>query len=170
MKQIWKKNYMETRPVVQKSRATELSIFAPTICWFSVWNWCFEVVSRIVENLYTPGHKVRAKWFGVRMLIRTRPLSLLQNVQTGCGNHSISYSTNAGVPSQGKSGWDVILTTYIQLAPKFRMTDAISLLLLHALMAWTGNWPFFTFYVTYLSEYKTALLVRYQPSTVFNFS
>jgi hypothetical protein len=85
--------------------------------------------------------KLQAKRFGVQIQVRERPSSLLQNVPTGCGVHSVSYSTNAKVPSQGKSGRDVILTSHIYLAPRFRMTGAICLLPLQTLMAWTGTLP-----------------------------
>jgi hypothetical protein len=45
-----------------------------------------------------------------------------------------------------------VLTTYVHLAPSLRMSPAIPLLLLYALMAWAGKT---LFYFTFIEKIKT---------------
>jgi len=54
-------------------------------------------------------------WTGqsrVRIVVAARDFSLLQNVQTGCGAHKVSYSLHTGVLSWQYSGWGMKFTTH----------------------------------------------------------
>jgi len=50
-----------------------------------------------------------------------------------------SYSMYIGFSSPG----DIKFTTHLYLVAGLRMSGAILLILLYALMAWKGTWPFF---------------------------
>ena len=76
---------------------------------------------------------------GVRILVRVRNFSLLQNVQTSSGTHAASYLIGSMLISQKNSGQVVTLTTDLNLVPGLRMSGAIPLLPLNAFMAWTGK-------------------------------
>jgi hypothetical protein len=64
--------------------------------------------------------------------------SPLQNVQTSCGAHPVSYSMGTGVLSRGKVA-RMCRTTGLHLVPRLRMSGAIPQLPLYAFMAWRGK-------------------------------
>ena len=68
---------------------------------------------------------LRAGWCGIQIPVGAGDSSLRQNVQTG-----------RGVLSQGRG---VNLTSHLKLVPRLRISGAILLLLLQALVAWTGK-------------------------------
>jgi len=60
------------------------------------------ILNRLSQSLYRdqppPGR------YGVRIPVEERDISLLLNVQPGCGAHPASHSMRIGVLSQGKGG------------------------------------------------------------------
>jgi len=72
----------------------------------------------------------------------TREYSLLQNVQTGFGVHSASYSmgTKGSFPG-GYSGYRVKFAAHLLLGPMLRMSAAISLhpFTPYTFMVWKGK-------------------------------
>jgi hypothetical protein len=67
---------------------------------------------------------------------RARDLSLLQNVQTGHGAHTASYSTGTrGSFPQANNGLDMMLITHPHPGPTLRMNGAILPLPLYTFIA-----------------------------------
>lgn len=79
---------------------------------------------------------LRAGRSGVPVPVGARDFSVIQNFQTGS---EASYSKSIGVLSQGRGGATGVLTTFVHITPSLRMSSAIPLLPLYALMAWTGK-------------------------------
>jgi hypothetical protein len=68
-------------------------------------------------------------------LTSSKRYSKLQNVQTGSTVHPASCSMGTAVLSWGLNGQGVKLTTHLHLVTRLRMSGAIPLLPLYALMA-----------------------------------
>jgi hypothetical protein len=59
---------------------------------------CHELISHFVRgSVVGIGTRLRDGRSGVRILVGTRDMSLLQNVQTGCGAHPTSCSVGHGI-------------------------------------------------------------------------
>jgi hypothetical protein len=84
-------------------------------------------------------------WTGrARIPAQARDFLFLKTVQTGSPAHPASYSKGTRVPSQESGSQGIKLTIHLHLVPRFRMSGAITLLLLYAIMLWTGTMlPFF---------------------------
>jgi len=74
---------------------------------------------------------------GARNIAGPRNFFLLQNIQTGSGSHPASCSLGTGVPSWGLGAQGMMLTTHLYLAPRLRISGAISLLL--CMCSWCGQ-------------------------------
>jgi hypothetical protein len=91
------------------------------------WSRC---AIRIATMLWASG-------FGVRILIRIREFSLLQNVQTVSGVRPASYSMRNGIFCRRQSSQGVKLSTHRHLVPRLKMSGSIPVLLLCAFMGRT---------------------------------
>ena len=87
-------------------------------------------VAQLVQQLVT-GWTV-----GVRILVGAGDSAFLQNIQTGSGAHSTSYSVGTGVISCWYIGCSVKLTTHLHLVPRLKMSGSIPSTSLYAFKAW----------------------------------
>jgi hypothetical protein len=83
-------------------------------------------------------------WTGrVRIPAQARDFLFSKTVQTGSGPHPASYSMGTRVLSQGSGSQGIKWTIHLQLVPRLRMSQAITLLSLCAIMLWKGMLSFF---------------------------
>jgi hypothetical protein len=64
--------------------------------------------------------------------------SFIQNVQTGSGICTASYSMCTIILSLGYSDWGMVFSTYYHLMPRLRISGHMPLLQPHAFMVWEG--------------------------------
>ena len=93
-------------------------------------SWSFESTRDSKSNYW---------WVRSSNPVGARYFSFFENVQTGCGAHTASYSVGTGVLPRGYSGRSVKLTAHLHLVPRLRMSGAIPLLPLYAFRVWTGK-------------------------------
>ena len=115
--------------------------------------------------LYRHKSRVIFATFEALLSAGARHFSLLYMMQTGCGAQPASCSMGFGVLRRGWSDQGVMLTTYLDLAPKLVMDGAILRLCKCAFVAWTGtNCEVLTFMVAvFQRHYPEDHSLKFKP-------
>jgi hypothetical protein len=100
-------------------------------CWSAPGKW------HKSSTLVSIATRLQAAQYGVRIPVRTRELSVLKRVQTGPEACPAFNSMNTRILPRGKAARARILTIYIHLVSRLRMSGAKPLLHLYSFMPWT---------------------------------